>query len=133
MSGTGLHVDVVATTPLTLHVSLLRDAGAVDAAWVPRLLEPLGAFVSVTVHDGDGTLVLETHPPKAKPKLDPDDDASYLPLDPGHTHGAVLEVGDVPAGTYRVTVAYSTFGYDGTEERPVGDLSPRCEVEVVVG
>lgn len=116
---------VVERQPLTIHFSLLNPTGAPAAIWVPRMLEPLGAFVTVTVRDGMGAVVCQTHRPKFTPKLKPSADDAYLELVPGQSHGALLTVDDcaLAPGAYRVTVGYTNLDYRGTTARPIGALS----------
>lgn len=133
-SGLELLVHVLRSAPLHVQVSLHLSSRAGEAAWVPRLLEPLGAFLTVRVRSTSGSLVLETSVPKFKPKLRPDSDASYLALDPGYTYGIVLEldVPDVTPGAYQVQVQYTNLMYRGTADRPVGTLALTAEREFVL-
>ena len=133
-SGVELLVHVLRCAPLHVQVSLHQPSRAGEAAWVPRLLEPLGAFLTVRVRSTSGPLVYETSAPKFKPKLRPDSDASYLALEPGYTYGIVLEldVPDVTPGAYRVQVQYTNLMYRGTADRPVGTLALSAEREVVL-
>lgn len=130
-----LLVDVLATAPLRLHVSLHRPGGADGVAWVPRVLHPLGAFVRVIVRDSAGEPIAETSQPKFTPKLKPGSDDSYVPLDPGHSHGTVVELdlGQVPGGAFRLEVTYTNLDYQGTPERPVGVLEVATERELILG
>ena len=130
-----LLVEVLTPTPLRLHVSLHQPEGSDGVAWVPRLLRPVGAFVRVVVRDAGGEPVLEAHQPKFKPKLKPDRDDSYVPLDPGYSFGTVLDLdtGPLRGGTYGVEVTYSNLDYEGTADRPVGTVALRREVELRLG
>lgn len=130
-----LLVEARATRWLRAHVSLYRPDDADGGAWVPRLLLPAGTFVTLSLSDLGGRVLAETTRPKAKPKLRPDDDASYLLVEPGYSYGAVLglDLGEVSAGEYRLDVGYTSDGYPGTADRPVGDLSLGAQVPVLVG
>lgn len=133
-SGPELLVHLVRSAPLHLQVSLHQPSRADRSAWVPRLLEPLGAFLAVRVRSTSGSLVYETSVPKFKPKLRPDRDASYLALEPGYTYGIVVELDlpDVTPGRYRVQVQYTNLMYRGTADRPVGTLGLTAERELVL-
>lgn len=122
-------VAVLDTRPLRLHVSLHNPDTNTDVTWVPRTLRPLGAFVHATLRTLAGEAVYETARPKAKRKLDPDADDSYLALDPGYSFGAVLELqlGALPGGEYALEVTYDNEDYTGTPDRPVGRV--RCTEE----
>jgi|BogFormECP12_OM2_1039638.scaffolds.fasta_scaffold05381_5 hypothetical protein len=115
-------VTVAAVHALTLHFSL-HNEGAVPG-YVPRLLTPLGAFVSVTIRDVKGAVVYQTETPKMKLKLDPSRDASYFELEAGYSYGAVFVLDDatlVP-GEYHLDIAYSNGQFQGTSGTPVGVL-----------
>ncbi len=87
-------VNIISAQPLTLHFSLHNPAQAGGATLVPRMLEPLGAFVSVVVRGSEGNEVCRTHPPKFTPKLKPSQASSYMELEPGYSYGVVLVVED---------------------------------------
>lgn len=53
------------------YVAIGNPKSAHTALFVPRVLAPLGAFVSVKIIDASGQLVYETNLPKFTPKLDP--------------------------------------------------------------
>ncbi len=116
-------ITVVAVHPLTLHFSLHNDAAVPRC--VPRLLTPLGAFLSVTVRDAKGAVVYQTETPKMKLKLDPSRDASYLELEAGYSYGAVfvLEDATLLPGDYHLDIAYSNAQFQGTFGVPVGALA----------
>ncbi|WP_163541067.1 hypothetical protein [Occultella kanbiaonis] len=130
-----LLVHVLTARPLRLHVALLNPDGAAGPVWVPRLLRPLGAFVRLAVLDGAGETRFETTEPKFKPKLRPEDDESYLSLEPGYSHGAIFEaeLGEVAAGAYTLRVTYRTLDYRGSPDRPVGEVTLTEESELVIG
>jgi len=118
-------ITVAAVHPLTLHLSLHNDGAA--PRYVPRLLTPLGAFVSVTIRDAKEAVVYQTEMPKMKLKLDPSRDASYLELEAGYSYGAVFVLDDatlVP-GEYHLDIAYSNGQFQGTSGIPVGVLAYR--------
>jgi hypothetical protein len=130
-----LIVEVLLTEPLRLHVSLHQPDAAEKVAWVPRLLRPIGAFVRVTVTNTAGESMFATKVPKFKPKLKPGHDASYLPLEPGYSYGTVfdLDVGQITTGRYRLEVSYSNLEYQGTADRPLGDLELTTQREIALG
>lgn len=126
-------VTVSAVHPLTLHLSLQNDG--VVPTYVPRLITPLGAFVSVTIRDVAGALVYQSETPKIKLKLDPSRDTSYLELEAGYCYGAVFEIDDatlVP-GEYHLDIAYSNKQFQGTSGAPVGVLSYHSALPLHVG
>lgn len=114
---------VAAVHPLTLHFSLHNASDA--PAYVPRLLTPLGAFVSVMIRDAKGAVVYHTEAPKMKLKLDPLRDASYLELEAGYSYGAVfvLDEAKLVPGDYHLDIAYSNAQFQGTSGIPVGMLA----------
>lgn len=116
---------VIAPRPLTIHFSLLNPDRARSLAYVPVMMEPLGAFVTVVVRDGMGEVLCQTHRPKFTPKLRPSADDAYLALEPGRSHGAVFVLDEcmLDPGTYRVQVSYSNLDYLGSPARAVGSLS----------
>lgn len=130
-----LVVEVLATEPLRLHVSLHQPETAKAPAWVPRLLRPVGAFVRVVVRDTAGESLYQTYAPKFKPKLKPSDDQSYLLVEPGYSYGTVFELdpGQVTAGVYRIEVDYSNLDYRGTPDRPLGKLELTAVRETSLG
>lgn len=116
-------IMVAAVQPLTLNFSLHNDSNL--PAYVPRLLTPLGAFVSVKIRDAKGIVVYHTETPKMKLKLDPLLDASYLEIEAGYSYGAVFVLDDailVP-GDYHLDIAYSNAQFQGTSGVPVGVLA----------
>ena len=124
---------VSAVHPLALHFSLQND-GAVPA-YVPRLLTPLGAFVSVTIRDVEGAVVYQTETPKMKLKLNPSRDASYLELEAGYCYGVLFELDDatlVP-GEYHLDIAYSNGQFQGTSGAPVGVLAYHSALPLHLG
>jgi hypothetical protein len=120
-----LLVAVVATRPLTVHVSLHNPATAAGPVLVPRPLTPLGAFVTLAVVDGRGSVVWESRRPKLGLKLHPDRRESYLELDPGYSHGVVVRSDGVtlPDGPCELRVSYSNGPYTGPSEAPIGELA----------
>lgn len=130
-----LLVEVLGTDPLRLHVSLHQPDSATEAAWVPRLLHPIGAFVSVDIRDTAGESVFATDVPKFKPKLKPSREESYLRVDPGYSYGTVfdLDLGQVTIGSYVIEVGYTNLDYQGTTDRPIGELAFTASCEVTLG
>ena len=130
-----LLVEVLDTDPLRLHVSLRLPDAAAEPVWVPRLLRPIGAFIRVDIRDTADESVFATDVPKFKPKLKPASDESYLSLDPGYFYGTVvdLDVGQVSTGKYAIEVSYTNLDYQGSADRPVGELSLSTSREVTLG
>jgi hypothetical protein len=119
-------VAIIRARPLTVHFSLYNPADSNGPVYIPRLLTPLGAFVSFQVVDLVEHVVYETLLPKFKPKLDPSRAESYYPLEPGYTYGIVLETedaNDVAPGNYQLHMRYSNLQFRGTEEHPLGEMS----------
>ena len=127
-------ISVIRTEPLTIHFSIQNPDHVEDPVLLPRMLEPLGAFVSVVVYGPEGAEVCRTHQPKFTPKLKPSQADSYVELDPGYSYGVVFEIDDckLPPGNYEMEVLYSNLDYQGTEERPIGELSHRAKLPLVV-
>ena len=113
--------SITKTAPLSVHFSLYNPEGAPGPAYVPLMLEPVGAFVEVIVRDASGEVVFETY----RPKFKPDRDESYLAVEPGYSYGVVLELEDceLAPGKYELEVTYSNGEYRGSSARPVGVLS----------
>lgn len=113
------------TTPLTIHVSLRQDADATGPLLVPRVLEPLGTFVSMSIIDDAGEVAFETRPVKFTPKLAPSDARAYVELDPGYAWGRsfVLDRAALGAGTYELQVEFSNLSFQGPTDRHVGALA----------
>lgn len=134
-SSVELLVEVLDTDPLRLHVSLQLPDAAPEPAWVPRLLRPVGAFIRVDIRSTAGESVFATDVPKFKPKLKPSSDDSYLSLDPGYSYGTVfdLDLDEITRGAYLVEVSYTNLVYQGTEDRPVGELALSTSCEVTLG
>ncbi len=132
-----LLVEVLDTDPLRLHVSLQLPDAAAEPVWVPRLLRPVGAFVRVDVRTTAGDSLFATDVPKFKPKLKPSRNDSYLPLDPGYSYGTVfdldLDLDEITRGAYLIEVSYTNLVYQGTEDRPVGELALSTSCEVTLG
>jgi hypothetical protein len=118
-------VHIIAAQPLTIHFSLHNPEQADGATLVPRMLEPLGAFVSVVVRGPGGDEVCRTHPPKFTPKLKPSQESSYVEIEPGYSHGVVLVVEDceLSPGHYEVDVSYSNRDYRGPDGSAIGELT----------
>jgi len=130
-----LLVEVLDADPLRLHVSLQLPAAAAEPVWVPRLLRPIGAFLRVDVRTTAGDSLFATDVPKFKPKLKPSRNDSYLPLDPGYSYGTVfdLDLDEITRGAYLIEVSYTNLVYQGTEDRPVGELALSTSCEVTLG
>jgi hypothetical protein len=115
-------ITVIAVHPLTLHFSLHNDSAV--PRYVPRLLTPLGAFLSVRVTNVKGEIFYQSETPKMKLKLDPSRDTSYFELEAGYSYGAVfvLDGATLSPGDYHLDIAYSNAQFQGTPGIPVGAL-----------
>jgi len=127
-------VSVVETQPVVLHFSIVNPRTSEKTIYVPRLLRPLGYFIRLKISDFEDRLVYRTHVPKAKPKLHPDRQDSYLAIDPGYSYGAVLEVEDFTpaAGTYQLALSYSNREYLGFSDHPLGEITCRIKLSFEV-
>jgi hypothetical protein len=123
-------VAVVQARPLVLHFSLYNPPESASPAWAPLSLEPFGAFIAVEIRDAAGTVIYASHRPKWTPKLRPDCSESYVRLDPGYSHGVLLEVpvGAVSPGALTLEVSYSNLGYQGFPGHQVGQQT--CQASV---
>lgn len=117
-------VTILNNQPLAIHFSLYNPPGSTRAAYIPRVLGPLGAFVNIEVLDASDRVIFKSTKPKAALKLHPDRAESYLALEPGYSCGIVLVIDNlkVPPGEYRLHVSYSNQPFRGIPDRPVGDL-----------
>ncbi len=99
-----------------------------SAVLVPRVLAPLGAFVSVKIVDSSGQSVYETNPPKFTPKLDPQSHDAYVSLEPGYGYGTTFvdPAVSLPAGTYDVKISYSNLYFRGFTEHQLGEQRCSC-------
>jgi len=124
------HAWLVEGSPFSFHFALSNPASATAPLWVPRVLEPLGAFVAVQILDGAGAVVYETNPPKFTPKLDPESRDAYVALDPGYSHGTTFvdERVALAPGDYDVKLIYSNLYFRGPAEHPLGEQ--RCSTVV---
>ena len=125
-------VTVLGIHPLALNFSLHNDGDL--PRYVPRLLTPLGAFVSVTIRDAKGAVVYQTETSKIKLKLDPSRDLSYLELESGYSYGACFVFDDTTlvTGEYHLEFAYSNGEFQGTSSAPVGVLAYQTQVPLHV-
>jgi hypothetical protein len=126
---------ITQTTPLTIHFSLYNPAESEGPVDVPRLLGPLGYFVSVEIMDENHQVVYQSYPPKVKLKLDPSRPESYQVLEPGYTYGIVLKVEDFqPApGDYQLSVAYSNQNFRGYPGHELGEMAYRATLSFHLG
>jgi hypothetical protein len=124
--------QIVTTDPLTVHFSLLQPASAEEPLWVPRVLQPLGAFVSAELHDGAGAIVWKTERPKFQPKLAPSSPAAYVELDPGYSHGVILalEGAKIGAGQHSLTLTYQNLQYRGFAGHDLGEQTCTTTIKV---
>jgi hypothetical protein len=127
---------IVGHQPVAFHFSVLNPAGAGRAQLVPGTLQPIGLFVAVTITDQSGEEIYRSERPKQKPKLDPQNDASYVRLEPGYSFGTVFTIDaddlKLRSGRYRLDVVYSNDIFTGPAVNPIGSLSCSCADEVVI-
>ena len=118
-------VSVIESRPLRIHFSLHNPPESEAPVYVPKPLGPLGAFVRLAVADATDQVVYRSATPKIALKLDPARPESYLALDPGYTHGIVLDVADLrlPPGDYRLHLTYSSLPYRGFPDHPPNELT----------
>lgn len=126
---------IIQTSPLTLHFGFHHPAESESPVSVPRLLTPLGYFVSIVITGEKKQIVYESDRPKVKPKLHPARPESYLQLEPGYTYGVMLEVEDFqPArGVWQMTVTYSNREFQGFAEHPIGELIYQTNLAFKIG
>ena len=105
-----------------------------EAAYVPKPLEPLGYYIAVEVFDRDSVQVYQTYRPKVKPKLDPSRAESYIALEPGYTYGISLELEgfDPKPGIYQIAITYSSQQFQGFDGHPLGEILHREVVSLEV-
>jgi hypothetical protein len=122
--------SVTSARPLVIHFSLVNPADSPGPAYVPRLLQPLGAFVAIEITDWHKAVVYHTIKPKLRSKLDPAKDSSYVAVEPGYTYGTLLAVDEprLTPGNYRIHLVYSNGDYRGTATAPVGGLAYQIEL-----
>ena len=123
-------VSIVRPSPLVIHFSFHNANGDAMPAFVPRLIGPLGYFISLEITAENGAVVYETFKPKIKLKLHPDRQESYLALESGYTYGSVLTVEDFSPspGAYRIALAYSNEGFRGFPGHALGEMRYRTEM-----
>jgi hypothetical protein len=124
---------ITQTFPPTLHFSLYNSEN--NPVYIPRLLGPLGYFITVEIMDENNKVVYRSSTPKAKPKLYPSKPESYQTLEPGYTCGIVLTVeGYEPApGEYRVSIKYSNLEFRGFPGHSLGKLTYSTMLSFHVG
>lgn len=127
-------VEVADTAPLTLRFAFEVPVDAGAPAHVPRVIGPAGYFVEAVLRSLGGDEVFRTIRPKAKPKLDPEREESYLELSPGYSYGAILELGsdDLKTGDYVLKVEYSNLEFQGPRSAPIGELRHTEELDLSV-
>jgi hypothetical protein len=130
VSEIGCHAWIAGGAPLSFHFVLSSPAAAAEPLLVPRVLAPLGAFVTVEVRDRAGALVYETRPPKFTPKLAPDSREAYVSIDPGYGYGTAFvdERATLAPGEYEITIAYSNLYFRGFAGHSLGEQ--RCSTTV---
>lgn len=116
--------EIIQTSPLTIHFSFHNPEDNDGPAYVPKLLRPLGYFVSLEMKEGQKTLY-RTHQPKVKLKLHPDRAESYYALEPGYTYGVVLQAEEFKAspGDYQLDISYSNQQFKGFPGHPLGEMT----------
>ena len=118
------HAWILEGAELSFYFVLENPATASGPVLVPRVLAPLGAFVSLQVVDSTGSTIYETNPPKFTPKLDPQSEGAYVAIDPGYGYGTKFVIDDapsLPAGTLDVKISYSNLYFRGSAEHALGD------------
>jgi hypothetical protein len=118
-------VSITKTNPLTLHFSFYNPDEAEAVVYVPRILGPLGYFITLEISDQYDEVVYETQKSKINLKLHPERESSYHALEPGYTYGNVFEVEDfVPVpGTYHIVLTYSNEEFKGFADNPLGAMT----------
>lgn len=114
------------TRPLTIHFSFYNPYTSDGAVYIPRLLGPPGAFISITVSDTTAQRVIyQSTKPKIALKLNPSKAESYYALEPGYTYGImfVVERLHLSPGNYRLDLKYSNVPFYGFPEHPVGEIT----------
>lgn len=128
---------ILQTRPLTIHFSLYHPADSDEPAYVPRLLEPLGAFVGIEVLGAGDRVVYESPSVKLRLKLDPSNAESYWLLEPGYTYGAVLTVDSdelqLSRGEYELELRYSNLEYVGFDDHRLGKMTHETTLGFSVG
>ena len=114
-------VTLLAARPLVLHVSVYNPPTASERVLVPRLLLPVGVLLQIAVLDANGATLWRSRTVKAALKLHPDRADSYVELERGYSHGAVVSLDTVTevARATAVTVSYSCSVFTGPPGRPV--------------
>lgn len=127
-------VEVIGTEPLVLRFGFVQPEDAGGPVLVPRMIRPLGYFVEAVLRSLGGEEVFRTTRPKAKLKLHPDREESYLELGPGYAYEAVLHLDADPlaSGDYVLRVEYSNHEYVGPKKAPIGPLHHVEEIDVEV-
>lgn len=117
-----------------LHVGLVNPAAADASRLVPRLLTPLGIWITVAVFDRSGAVIWESTRPKAGLKLHPMRRESYLELAPGYGYGVDLQLPDVPPEeAAEIRVSYSNEPFTGPRKQPIGTLEYTTIVRLGAG
>ena len=113
---------LLTTRPLVLQVSLFNPQEALGPIFVPRSLQPLGAFIRLQLTDFRSTIVHETSLVKFAPKLHPSRPESYVALEPGYIYGAVFEcpIPELSPGDYRLKIRYSNLEFQGYPGGEIG-------------
>ncbi len=127
-------VSVIRPNPLLIHFSFYNPGDSGADFFAPRLLKPNGYFIRIKISNENGDRVFKTFTPKAKPKLHPDRQESYLTLGPGYTFGAIIELEefDPLPGAYRLTLSYSNKEFRGYTGQPLGKLEYKTKLSFAV-
>ena len=106
---------ITETHPLAFHFSMHNPDNADGPVYVPKLLGPLGYFIEVEAKNSDGKTVYRSIKPKVRLKLHPSRPESYDLLEPGYTHGIVLQEEELggDAGQYSLKLTYSNMEFKG--------------------
>lgn len=118
-------VSIIKTSHLIIYFSFHNPEHSAETAYVPRLLEPLGYFITVEIFDQDNNQVYQTYCPKVKLKLHPSRSKSYQAIEPGYTYGIAIEIGDFTPkpGIYKVSINYSNKEFRGFTGNPLGEMT----------
>ena len=124
---------ILQASPLTIHFGFYNPEDSEDPCYVPRMLDPLGYFVSLDVRDGK-TSVYRTERPKVRLKLHPDRAESYHALEPGYTHGIVFEIDDFEPdpGSYSLKLTYSNRQFNGFPGHPLGEMTYKATLPLYI-
>jgi hypothetical protein len=108
---------VVSERPTAFVVGVQNSAPAGKPLPVPRTLQPVDLFFSVAIADSDGKELYRSPRAKAKLKLKPGAEDSYIFLEPGDALSTSLAVDPsdlkLKHGAYAVSVTYHPGAFTG--------------------